>query len=77
MSKKIILLSRLHQLVDKGEFSISFVKKDGSIVSTQRAVCTSWHSKGRTMTIKFIDSGEIRSIRRSTIIEFNGQEVCL
>lgn len=73
----LIHTSKIHKLVEKGEFSIAFVKSDGSIVSTDRAICTSYHSAGRTMNIKFCKSEEIRKVRRCTIISFNGQEVCL
>jgi hypothetical protein len=54
-----------------------FTAKEGNKVIVQRAVCTSFHSSGRTMNIKFLPSGEIRKIRRVTITEFNGQEVVL
>jgi hypothetical protein len=70
-------ISQLHKLVEKGEFSIVFVASEGYKVSTDRAICTSFHSLGRTMNIKFCDSEQIRKIRRCTIISFNGQEVCL
>jgi hypothetical protein len=73
----MILLSNLHKVIEKGIFAIAFVKEDGSIVKIQEAVCTSWHSKGRIFRIKIISSGEIRSIRRCTVISYNDQEVCL
>lgn len=73
----MVLLSNLHVLVEKGEFSIAFVKQSGEIVKTQRAICTSWHSRGRNLTLKFLESQEIRTIRRCTIIAFNDEEVCL
>lgn len=70
-------LSLLHTLVDKGEFSLKFVEKSGAIVHCPRCICTSFHSNGRTLNLKFCESGEIRKIRRVSIIEFNGQEVAL
>ncbi len=73
----IILINNLHRLVEHGEFSIAFVAKAGNIVLAKRAICTSWHSSGRTMNIKFLDSLEIRTIRRCSIIAFNDQEVAL
>lgn len=73
----ILLLNHLHTMVERGEFSIAFVAKEGNIVACQRAICTSWHSSGRTMNIKFLESKEIRTIRRCTIIAFNDQEVSL
>ena len=73
----IILINTLHKMVEHGEFSLAFVAESGAIVYTKRAICTNWHSKGRTMNIKFLDSGEIRTIRRCTIIAFNNTEVAL
>ena len=73
----MILANNLHKMVERGEFSIAFVAADGNIVTCQRAICTSWHSKGRTMNIKFLDSQEIRTVRRCTIIAFNDEEIAL
>ena len=73
----MILVNVLHKMVEKGEFSIAFVAEAGNIVICQRAICTSWHSSGRTMNIKFLESKEIRTIRRCTIIAFNDEELCL
>jgi len=73
----MILLSNLHKVIEKGFFAIAFVKENGEIVKVQKALLTSWHSKGRTLRIKILPSMEVRSIRRCTIIAFNDQEVCL
>lgn len=72
-------ISQIHKQVEPPgtEFSLRFIAKPGYEVFAQKAVCTSFHSKGRTMNIKFLKSGEIRKIRRCTITEFNGQEVVL
>jgi hypothetical protein len=73
----MIHLSTIHKLVEGVEFSIEFIAEDGHIVNGNRCICTSFHSSGRTMTLKFCDSGEIRKVRRTTITKFNGQEVAL
>lgn len=73
----IINLSNIHKVIEKGEFSMMFVAKEGNIVSADRCICTSFHSAGRTLNIKFIPSGQIRTVRRCTIINYNGQEVSL
>lgn len=73
----MILASELHKFVEKGEFSIAFVAEAGYIVKCDRAICTSWHSYGRTMNIKFLDSKQIRTVRRCTIIAFNDEELAL
>jgi len=72
-------ISQIHKLVEPPgtEFSLRFIAKEGNEVTASSCVCTSFHSSGRTMNIKFLSSGEIRTIRRCTIIEFNGQEVVL
>lgn len=74
----MIHISDLHRLVEQGEFSIEFIKEeDGSIIVGKRCICTSFYSEGATLNIKFCDSGQIRTVRRSTITKFNGQEVML
>ncbi len=73
----MVHLSDIHKLVEHGEFSIEFVKSDGSIVQGKRCICTSFHSEGDTLNIKFCDSEEVRKIKRVTIIKFNGQEVAI
>lgn len=73
----MIHISEIHKHVEGKEFSIRFVKKDGTIIEGKRCTCTSFHSEGATMNILFCDSGEIRTVRRTTIISFNGQEVII
>lgn len=72
-------ISQINKLVEPAgtEFSIKFTAKEGNEVFAKKAVCTSFHSNGRTMNIKFLPSGEIRKIRRCTITQFNKQEVVL
>jgi len=57
--------------------SIRFWKKSGEIVVANNVVCTSSFFKNDTVNIRFLNSGEIRKIRLSSIFEFNNQEVCL
>ena len=54
-----------------------FVAADGEVVRIPHCVCTSYHSKGRTMNVKSCESGEIRKVVRITIIEINDKEVYL
>ena len=70
-------ISQLHKEVEHGEFSIKFVEKSGAIIHGSRCICTSFHSAGRTMNLKFCDSEEIRKVRRLSVIEFNEEEVTL
>ena len=73
----MILLSNLHKLVELGVFSMAFVEESGAIVAAKDVICTSWHSKGRTLNIKFIESKEVRTVRRCTIIAYQDEEVAL
>jgi len=70
-------ISQLHTIVERGEFSIQFVKTNGEQVEGSRVICTSFHSAGSTLNLKFCDSGQIRKIRRCTITQINGEEVVL
>ena len=56
-------------------FSISFYKKNGEIVNIDKCECTSVHSKGETMNIRLIPSGEIRKIKLINIRFFNGEKI--
>ena len=61
----------------KGEyvpFSLKFVKESGEIVEVESCVFQSEYMRNSTMDIK-LPGGEIRTVRTSTIIEFNGEEV--
>jgi ribosomal protein L23 len=70
-------LSKLHEVVEKGEFSLDFVSEKGEKIKIKKAICTTFHSKGTTLNIMLIPSGEKRTVRRITITKFNGQEVYL
>lgn len=56
-------------------FSIKWVNKDGEFCEANDVICTSWHSLGNTLNIKFLESEQIRTINRDTIVEYNGTEV--
>lgn len=65
----------LHLLTDKRNFSIKYFTSKGDLVEGDKCICTSWHSSGHTLNLKFCESGQIRKVTRSLIIEFNGEEV--
>lgn len=70
-------ISKIHELVEKGEFSIEFVSEKGELVKVPRATCSTFHSAGKTMNIHLLQSNQVRTIRRVTITKFNGKEVWL
>lgn len=74
----MIHISTLRKEINKKKpMSIRFWKKSGEIVVANNVVCTSSFFKNDTVNIRFLNSGEIRKIRLSSIFEFNNQEVCL
>jgi len=74
----MISASRIHELVQQLQvFSIKWVATDGELVSIEKCRCTSFHGSGDTLNILIIPSGEVRTVNRNTIIEFNGEEVIL
>ena len=74
----MITASRIHELVQMhSEFSIKWIAADGRIINIPSCRCTSFHGNGDTMRIIIPASGEVRTVNRNTIIEFNGEEVIL
>ncbi len=71
-ASKINELVRTHSL-----FSITWVAEDGELVVVPQCRCTSFHGSGDTMNILIPASGQVRTVNRNTIIEFNGEEVIL
>jgi len=77
VKKVMVHISEVGRITEKGEFSLEFVGTGGDVIRGERCICTSFHSQGRTMNIKFCDSGQIRKVRRCSIISINNQEVVL
>lgn len=73
-------LIRVIDPIDKNiippEFEIEFCKKDGTLVDG-RVVVTSSNHKNFTLNLKFVNSGQIRTINAVQITKYNGKEVVL
>lgn len=70
--------SRIHELIYVHPiFSIGWVAESGEKIYVRKCKCSSFHSSGDTLNIVILDSGEVRTVNRSTITEFNGEEVVL
>ena len=83
-----IHISKIFELVQlQKRFSITWVAEDGHKVTVPAAELTNknekdsakpkdgMYSKGRCFNIVCIPSGEFRTVKIDTIIEFNGEEV--
>jgi len=75
ISKLHILLSRKDNRGRGQEFSLSFIKSNGHIVKIERAICTSFYSKGQRFNVRILSSGEIRQVKLYSVIEFNHTKV--
>ncbi|HOW26154.1 MAG TPA: hypothetical protein PK711_10850 [Bacteroidales bacterium] len=75
ISKLHILLARKDNRGRPQEFSLSFIKSNGQIVTIERTICTSFYSKGQRFNIKILSSGEIRQVKLYSVIEFNHARV--
>ncbi len=77
--KKMINVAKIFEIAQVVKrFSITWISKDGRRIIVPEAVFTgkdSFYSKGRTMKIKCVPSGEVRTVKIDTIVEFNGAEV--
>lgn len=71
-ASRIFEIAKLHQ-----EISLKWVAEDGSVITVDKAIPTSFHGEGVTFNIKVLPSGEIRKVNRFTVVEINGEEVVL
>ena len=62
---------------DPVPFTFKTITKGGQIIEGSICIVTSSNFSNKTRNIKFLDSGEIRTIRNLSIIELNGVEVTL
>jgi hypothetical protein len=76
--EKMMHISRLQNLVDQKDpsgkplpFSITYRKKDGTLIQSEEVVCTSWFSNGRTLNLMYTQSREVRKIRRILVFKIN------
>ncbi|MGL4908970.1 MAG: hypothetical protein ACRC9X_01020 [Bacteroidales bacterium] len=79
MGHKFLHISKLHILVEEGTgkpLNIKYRKlSTGEMIFLREWVCTNWHSKGRTLNVRNPENGEVRTLRRILIVEFNGVEL--
>lgn len=71
-------VSKIFELAQiQKKFSITWVAEDGRRIFVPEAAFTKggFYSKGRSMNIVCTASGEVRTVKVDTIIEFNGEEV--
>ncbi|MEG1414685.1 MAG: hypothetical protein RSB32_05925 [Mucinivorans sp.] len=71
----MIHISKLRKMIERGEFTLTFVAKAGDIVVIDSCVVSSWHTLGDTFNIVLPTSQQVRTINKFTIISVNNQEL--
>lgn len=64
-------------MVDKGAFDFAFVAETGETIAMKNVILTNWYSRGRTMNVMSLNSRQVRTIRRCTVVSYNNEEVAL
>lgn len=73
-----IHISQARQILDSGKpVSIAVVKKNGQIMTADNVVSLRYDYYSGTRTIKFLRSGEKRTIRDACLISINDFDVFL
>jgi hypothetical protein len=49
--------------------------EDAEVISAQNVICTSRFYPNDTVNLKFLNSGQFRTVRLITVFEVNGMEV--
>ena len=82
MEEKRIHQSQLRELLERRqggrpvEFSIEYCKRStGQLVRYDRAVLSSWHSRGSTVNVLPLGESAPRKIRRCLITRVNGMKI--
>lgn len=75
VSKLLLIAERKNGNGEPVPFSFKAVTLKGDLIEGENCIATSSYNSGRTVNIKFPESGEFRKLRLISFIEFNGQEV--
>lgn len=70
--------NELHTLDDgKTTFDLEFIKISGEVRQVKNCLCTSFHSRGLTINIKYPGNKQPIKIRRCQIQKINGKKFIL
>ena len=82
MSDKLLNYKYCHLLMERKDekgnpvpFSFRYIKKNGDILDAKNVVCTSANVKKKTHTVKFLDSGEVRTIHDVLLISIDDTRI--
>jgi hypothetical protein len=72
---KLLYIAERKNLGEPVPFSFKAITLNGDLIEGENCIVTSSFNAGRTVNVKFPESGEFRKLRLISFIEFNGQEV--
>lgn len=75
----MIHIKNARKIMDSGlPFScLAWKISTGEVMNYSNVVCTSSNFERNTVNLKFINSGEVRTVRVITIFEINNEVVCI
>ena len=82
MSEKLLNYKYVHMLMERKDergnpvpFSFKYIKLNGEIMEGENVVCTSANVKKKTHTIKFPESGQVRTIHDVLLISIDDTRI--
>ena len=82
MSQKLLQYKHVHLLMERKDergnpvpFSFRYIKKNGEIMEGENVVCTSVDVKKKMHTIKFLESGQVRTIHDVLLISVDDTRI--
>lgn len=71
------IVDPINKNINRPVFKIKFIKASTGKIINGECVCTSTSFKNNTFNLKFLPSGQFRTVHANSIIEFNNEEVIL
>lgn len=82
MLTKALNYKHVHRLIERKDekgnpvpFDFRYIKLDGEVMDAHNVVCTSVNVKKKTHTVKFLDSGQVRTIHDVLLISVNDTRI--
>lgn len=82
MSQKLLHYKHVHLLMERKDergnpvpFSFRYIKKNGEIMEGENVVCTSVDVKKKMHTVKFLESGQVRTIHDVLLISIDDTRI--
>lgn len=79
---KLLRYNHLHRVMECRDergfpvpFNMKYICMDGEVMEVKNVVCTSVDVRHKKRNIKFLDSGQVRTIHDALVLEVNGFKI--